>query len=51
MNKEWWKITFMTDYPFSDEMLILASNEEEAWNKFGEKGQKRNEYCSIKNVR
>ena len=49
-NKNWWEIVYMTDYPFSNKMLIIASTEEDAWNKFVKKGNKRNEYCLIKRV-
>ena len=50
-EKDLWKISFMTDYPYSDTMTVLASNEKEAWKKFEKKrGYPRNEYCSIKKL-
>jgi hypothetical protein len=51
MDKKWWEITFVTDYPFSDKMLVLASTEDDAWDKFAKKGRERNEYCLIKMVK
>ena len=46
-----YKITFMTDYPYSDCMIIDAKNETEAWKKFEKKhGYPKNEYCSIEKI-
>ena len=46
-----WKITFMTDYPFSDTYLVKARTEKSAWKKFEkETGNKKNEYCDIKKL-
>lgn len=46
-----WKITFMTDYPYSDYILVDAYTEEEAWDQFEERqGYERDEYCSIEQI-
>jgi hypothetical protein len=46
-----WKITYMTDYPYSDSITVEARTESSAWKKFEKKvGFKRNEYCSIKEL-
>jgi len=47
-QKTYWKVTFMTDYPYSDTMVVEGDTEEEAWKDFEAKhGYPRNEYCSI----
>jgi hypothetical protein len=46
-----WKITFMTDYPYSGSHIVNAKTEKSAWKKFEkETGVKRDEYCSIKKL-
>ena len=38
----------MTDYPYSDWVLVEGKTEKEAWENFEKKvGFKRNEFCSI----
>jgi hypothetical protein len=46
-----WKITFMTDYPYSDSCIVKAKTEISAWKKFEkETGRKEDQYCSIKKL-
>lgn len=46
-----WKITYMTDYPYSDYVLIDAYTEKEAWDEFESRGLgKRNEYSEIEKI-
>lgn len=46
-----WKITYMTDYPYSDYVIIVAPNEEEAWDEFERRGLgMRNEYSEIEKM-
>jgi hypothetical protein len=41
----------MTDYPYSDCMVVESKNETEAWKEFEKKhGYPRNEYCSIEEI-
>jgi len=50
-EKTRWEVTYMTDYPYSDTMIVEGNTEEEAWKDFEKKhGYPRNEYCSIKRV-
>jgi len=50
-NLKSYKITFMTDYPYSDCMVVESKNETEAWKEFEKKhGYPRNEYCSIEEI-
>jgi len=47
-----WKITYMTDYPYSDSMIVKAETEADAWNEYEKMGgYKRNEYCQIKKLK
>jgi hypothetical protein len=47
-EKTYWRVRFMTDYPYSDTMVVEGDTEEEAWKDFETKhGYPRNEYCSI----
>lgn len=46
-----YKIIYVTDYPYSDYVLIDAHSEEEAWDEFERRGLgKRNEYSSIEKI-
>ena len=46
-----YKVTFMTDYPYSDCLIIEAKDEAEAWKEFEKQhGYPRNEYCSIERI-
>jgi hypothetical protein len=46
-----WKITYMTDYPYSDSVIVEARTENSAWKKFEKKvGFKQNEFCSIEKL-
>jgi hypothetical protein len=49
MMKEW-KVTYMTDYPFSDYEIISASSKEAAKNKFKKKMGFWDEFCCIKEI-
>lgn len=50
-EKTYWQVTFMTDYPYSDTIVVEGNTEEIAWRNFEKKrGYSRNKYCSIKKL-
>lgn len=45
-----WKVTYMSDYPYSDCEIIEAETEKEAKKKFKEKMGFWDDFCSIEEI-
>lgn len=47
-----WKIIYVTNYPYSNSIIVEAENERDARKEFEKKtGYKISEYCVIKEIK
>jgi len=47
-----WKVTYVTDYPYSNSIIVEAEDEEGARKEFEKKtGYKLGDYCVIKEIK